>query len=167
MHMYMYTYVYMRIHIYIYIYITCRIIIKCSQQCLHLVAVEGLPLPLATRTNRCVCYLIAQKLTLTPESQTIPKFLPKLFPSRVVLRFRSVSIEHITLRPSGQQPLKLFCSWGTEKAWNTRCRRISGSDYRLPQGRIYAQSLIRTYTQGRIYAQYIYEHIRKEEYTAG
>ena len=39
-------------------------------------------------------------------------FLPKLFPlGVVVLRFRAVFAEHITLRPYGQSLLKLFCSW--------------------------------------------------------
>ena len=50
-----------------------------------------------------------------------------LFPFGVVVRFRSFFGEHITLRPYGQL-LKFFHAPGTEKAWNTRCRRILGSE---------------------------------------
>ena len=51
------------------------------------------------------------------------------FPLGVVVRFRSAFAENITLRPYGQQ-LQKFSAPGTEKAWNTRCRRILGSEIR-------------------------------------
>ena len=50
-----------------------------------------------------------------------PKFLPMLFPLGVVGRFRVDFAEHVTLRPYGQQLLKLFCSRDGESL--ERCRR--------------------------------------------
>ena len=49
---------------------------------------------------------------------------PKFVSLGIVVRFRTVVAEHITLRPYGQQLLKFVSAPGTEKAWNTRCRRI-------------------------------------------
>ena len=56
--------------------------------------------------------------------KTPPKSLPMFVPLGVVVRFRTVVANNkLTLRPYGQQLLKSF-----EKAWNTHCRRILGSD---------------------------------------
>ena len=38
-------------------------------------------------------------------------FLPMFLPVGVAARFRLVFAENTVLRPYGQQPLKLFCSW--------------------------------------------------------
>ena len=39
---------------------------------------------------------------------------PKFFPLGVVIRLRAMFAENITLRPSGQQLLKLLCSWDSK-----------------------------------------------------
>ena len=54
-------------------------------------------------------------------------FPPKFVPLGVVVRFQAVVAEQITLRPYGQQLLKLFCSWDRKKL-NTSCRRMLGSE---------------------------------------
>ena len=84
-----------------------------------------------------------------PYRQNNPKFLPMFLPLAVFVSFRSDFVEHITLRPYGQQ--LLTCSApGTEKPWDTRCRRILGSDMsmRMRSGRrahIHAERYIGMY----------------------
>ena len=48
------------------------------------------------------------KYCLTPREEQLLKFLPMCFPLGVVFRFPAAFAEHITLRPYGQQLLKLF-----------------------------------------------------------
>ena len=104
-------YVCMCIYIYIYIYgIHVMMLPKCTKAMLNHantdVAVDVfqvLPLDLPKYLPKNLPkYLPRQKL---------PKYLPKFFPLGVVVRFRAVFTESLTVRPYGQQLLKFFRSW--------------------------------------------------------
>ena len=59
--------------------------------------------------------MTTQHIALTPRERKLPKLFQKFCPLGVVVRFRAVFTENISLRPYGQQLLKLFCSWDRKK----------------------------------------------------
>ena len=64
-------------------------------------------------------YIYIYVFALTPREKQLPKFLPIVFPVGVVVRFRKVVAENITLRPYGQHLLKLFCPWDRKSLEHT------------------------------------------------
>ena len=94
-YIYIYIYTY-SVCVYIYIYIYTHICVICV--CIYIyIYIWGF-------MDTC---MTTQHIALTPRE----KHLRHLFPLGVVVRFRAAFAEHITLRPYGQQLLKLFCSW--------------------------------------------------------
>ena len=71
----------------------------------------------------CMCvyiYIYKWPKTLPPPLEKITsEASSKVFPLGGVVRFRAVVAEHVTLRPCGQQLLKLFCSWDRESLEHT------------------------------------------------
>ena len=88
------------------------------------------------RIAKCQCGVWLPKILPLPlEKKNDFRNLFRCFvcPVGVVVRFRAVVAENITLRPYGQQLLKLFWSWDREKAWNRSCRSMLGGEIRSRQ----------------------------------
>ena len=133
LYIYIYIYIYVStyvvyVYVYIYIYVYkddypnyCRSLDACP---------DAFPMHTPTHTPmqwsglRSGHIVTPQNLALTPWEKRLPEFLPKFFPLGVAVRFRAILAGNITLRPYGQQLLKLFCSRDRKSC----CRRTLGSD---------------------------------------
>ena len=71
--------------------------------------------------------LTTPNIALTHKKTQLPKFLPKFVPDVLTLDFEQFLL---TVWPQGptDNNFRCFSARGTEKAWNTRCRRILASD---------------------------------------
>ena len=110
-YIYIYIYIHTYIHTYIYIYMFCvrvRFIVVFVVDlyvCLRLFVLPRVRLN-STPSFQCKTCLSGPRPTLEKRH---PKFIPRLFPFGVVVRCRAVVAGNITLRPYGEQLLKLFC----------------------------------------------------------